>query len=125
MGNYNFLKVVLSIFSIWMCLYYNNENGIGKSLNRIEDASGLSSRNFYRILAERACKKRRSSRRVKELDEDNDDEKQHVIKLTIDISHDKLIAVALVFGTLLTLLNLGFATYFFLSRYSNAFTQPL
>ncbi|CAD2090599.1 Plasmodium exported protein, unknown function [Plasmodium vinckei lentum] len=125
MGNYNFFKVVLFIFSIWMCLYYNNENGIEKSLNRIEDASGLSSRNFYRILAERECKKRRSSRRVKELDEDNDDEKQHVIKLTIDISHDKLIAVALVFGTLLTLLNLGFATYFFLSRYSNAFTQPL
>ncbi|CAD2090621.1 Plasmodium exported protein, unknown function [Plasmodium vinckei brucechwatti] len=125
MGNYKFLKVVLFIFSIWMCLYYNNQNGIEKSLNKIEDASGLSSRNFYRILAERGCKKRKSSKRIKELDEENDDEKQHVIKLTIDISHDKLIAVALVFGTLLTLLNLGFATYLFLNRYSNTSTQPL
>ncbi|VEV56179.1 Plasmodium exported protein, unknown function [Plasmodium vinckei vinckei] len=121
MGNYNFLKVVLFIFSIWICLYYNNENGIEKSLSRIEDASGLSSRNFYRILSERECKKRKSSKRVKELDEENDDDKQHVIKLTIDISHDKLIAVALVFGTLLTLLNLAFATYLFLNK-QNVFT---
>ncbi|KEG01972.1 hypothetical protein YYE_03491 [Plasmodium vinckei vinckei] len=121
MGNYNFLKVILFIFSIWICLYYNNENGIEKSLSRIEDASGLSSRNFYRILSERECKKRKSSKRVKELDEENDDDKQHVIKLTIDISHDKLIAVALVFGTLLTLLNLAFATYLFLNK-QNVFT---
>ncbi|SCM21658.1 Plasmodium exported protein, unknown function [Plasmodium chabaudi chabaudi] len=119
MRNYNFFKIALFIFSIWICLYYNNENGIGKSLNRIEDASGLSSRNFYRILGERECKKRKSSKRAKELEEENDDDKQHVIKLTIDVSHDRLIAIALLFGTLITLLNIAFSTYMFLNKSIN------
>ncbi|SCM21671.1 Plasmodium exported protein, unknown function [Plasmodium berghei] len=118
MGNPNLLKIFLFIFLIWICLYYNNENGINKSLNKVESTNGLSNRQFYRILEETECKKKKHSKKVKESNKKSDNGK-NIIKLTIDISHDKLIATTLIFGSLLMLLNVGFTMFMFLNKFRN------
>ncbi|CDU17757.1 hypothetical protein YYC_02406 [Plasmodium yoelii 17X] len=118
MVNFNLFKICLFIFSIWICLYYNNENGLNKSLNRIENTSRFSNRHFYRILEETECKKKKHAKKVKESNEKNGDGK-NIIKLTIDISHDKLIAITLILGTLLMLLNVGFTMFLFLNKFPN------